>query len=165
MNLEEYKKLAAKDIDARKKRKADERALQITSKQWFDFSLPNVLAFHIPNGSYFGKDRQAAIIQMALLKKMGFLPGAPDWILTWPEGKGALELKFADGRLSENQIKFKDRWIKSGGLYGVCRSMEEIEAAVKSWNLKPLYKTPPTNEGGGKYMRQFAYFDAMRPID
>ncbi len=152
------------------KRKNEERSLQITSKSYFDWALPDVLAFHCSNESYFGENRESAIIQMALLKKQGFLPGVPDWLLFWHCPMyglrfAAIELKIGRNDLSESQIKFRDRWIKVGGIYAVCRSMDEIETTIKDWGLKPKYKTPLANERSGRQMQQMAMIDAFMPLE
>lgn len=157
-------------------RSSEERSLQITSKTWFDWALPDVLAIHVPNEAFFGEDRQAAIIQMSLLKKQGFMPGVADWLLFWQQRDytpdpllyipyhGAIELKIGSGQLSESQIKFRDKWKATGGLHAVCRSMNEIETTVKSWGLQPKYKTPVVNTESGRQMRQYAIFEAFRPL-
>lgn len=158
-------------------RNSEERSLQITSKSWLDWSLPDVLAFHPANEMYIGKDREAAIIQMSLLKKQGFLPGLSDWFLFWSEDLmqrygvpriiqigAVIELKIGSGKLSDSQIAFRNRWVATGGLHAICRSMEEIESTVKSWGLKPKYPVPLANVESKRQMRQFASFDAFKPL-
>lgn len=159
-------------------RKSEERSLQITSKSWFDWSLPDVLAIHVANEVYFGEDRDGAVIQMSLLKKMGFLPGTTDWLLFWiarniangdpfnnnVSMRAAIELKI-DTELSPKQKEFRDKWVKTGGLYAECRSMKEIEAAVKGWGLKPKYPIPIANAESRRQMRQYAAFDMFKPLE
>jgi hypothetical protein len=158
-------------------RKSEERKLQITSKSYFDYALPGVLAFHISNEAYFGEDRQRAIIQMALLKKMGFLPGVPDWLLFWGQQRmhgdvpyvtpkmAAIELKTEKGTLSQSQIDFQTKWTNLGGKYAVCRSMEEIQEAVVAWGLKPLYPVPVALAESRRQMRQYAAFEFFKPLE
>lgn len=156
----------------------EERSLQIASKQWFDYALPQVFGFHVANEVFLGRDKQAAIIQMSLLKKQGFLSGVSDWLLFWKEDLypkygiqrtimvgAAIELKIGSNKLSDNQVKFRDRWTSIGGLHAMCKSMTEIESAVRLWGLTPKYATPLANERVGRQMKQMVMVDAFMPLE
>lgn len=152
------------EVKEKKKRKDYERKLQIACKQWFDWALPDVLAFHSPQEFFGGADRERAIIQVSLLKKQGFMAGVADWLMFWRGQKGAIELKSIGGKLSESQEIWRDKWIKTGGLYAKCDSMPQVEEAVKSWGLKPLYPAPRVLVQTGKQMAQNAMFEWQKPL-
>lgn len=162
MTPDEFKALRAKLHGERKgpkkPRENPERSLQITTMSYLAYALPDVLAFHVENE---GKTSLAA---GALAKKMGKMPGVADILLFWFPHHAAIELKAPDGKLSPAQVIWRDRWIATGGLYALCRTLPEVEAAVKSWGLKPKYQTPLANTQSGKQMRQYAMVDAFRPI-
>ena len=164
MPLKIYTGKSKKNAGKPPKRDNYERSLQITSKQWFDASLPDVLAFHVSNESFFGEDRERAIIQMSMLKKQGFLPGVSDWLLFWPKRRAAIELKTATGKLSESQERFRDRWTATGGGFAVCRTMEDIDEAVRGWGLVPKYPVPRAYERSKRQMEQYAAFEFFRPL-
>jgi hypothetical protein len=71
------------------------------------YGLDNVLLYHCANGEY----RHAAT--GAKLKAMGVMPGVADLTIVQPGGKVAfLELKGGKGKLSDQQIQFRD-WCKA----------------------------------------------------
>lgn len=169
-----------------KKRDNYERSLQITSKQWFDYALPDVFGYHVANEMFLGEDREAAVRQIALLKKQGYLAGVHDWMLFWKQDLrltvppmifelypvpkiitrcAAVELKSPGKNLTPSQEVFRDRWIAIGGLHAVCWNMDDIEAACISFGLKPKYQTPVALERSGRQMSQFAMMDFNRPLD
>lgn len=70
----------------------------------------------------------------AKLKAMGALAGVPDLIFIMPDKQIAfIELKRADGDLSQDQIKFRDRVRALGCAYVVCRSVEDVETTITRW--------------------------------
>lgn len=77
------------------------------------------------------------------LKAMGALAGVPDLIFIMPDKQPAfIELKRADGDLSDDQIAFRDRVCALGCAYVVCRSVEDVERTITRW-LK-TYGLAPT---------------------
>lgn len=156
----------------RTKRENPERDLQIAVVQYFRWALPDVLFFHPAN------ERATSLAYGALLKKMGVLAGVPDLLLFWKRVqmdnnmgveyeapiRAALELKSSAGNLSVKQREFQLKWLNSGGLYALCRTMQEVEQAVKSWGLQPKYPAPRLIKNAGKYMRQSAMFEFQKPL-
>jgi hypothetical protein len=83
--------------------------------------------YHTPNGG-----RRDAI-SGAKLKKEGVKSGVPDLCLPYNNGKyGALyiEVKTANGRISENQKRWLETLNRQGNLAIVCRSAEEARSAI-----------------------------------
>lgn len=78
----------------------------------------------------------------AKLKAMGLAAGWPDFILLLPNGQaGFIELKAADGAMSEPQVEFRSKAIALRCAFATCRSLEEVEATCVRWlqafNLAP----------------------------
>lgn len=63
----------------------------------------------------------------------GTTPGCSDFVALQP-GTGrfvALEFKVPGGKLSDNQIAFRDSVVAAGGIYAVIESAEQAIAAVR----------------------------------
>lgn len=69
---------------------------QIAFLEWFGWSHPNILIFHIPNGER--RDARTG----SKLKKMGVKPGIPDLFI--PEMGIWIEMKSEKGRLTLEQL-------------------------------------------------------------
>src|ERR1700677_2474637 len=97
---------------------------------------PDILVFHIPNGGLRGK------AEAARLKWVGTLAGLPDLCLIVPVGRVFfMEIKTANGRLSEDQKQIHG-WLTSIGVgSAVIRSIDDARIALKAWNI-------PTREHG-----------------
>jgi hypothetical protein len=93
-------------------------------------AAPGVLYWHPPNE---GPDRTAA--QTAALKRLGLLPGVPDLVFHLPGGQTAfLEIKRPDGgRLSPEQLIFKDAAIALGCKWALATSIDGALRTLKSW--------------------------------
>lgn len=96
----------------------------------------DLLWFHVPNGEL--RDKATA----AKLVGMGVRRGVPDFAFIMPNAQAAfLELKAADGVLSDEQAVFRDIAIACGCGYATARSMEEVDAVLTRWlaayDLKP----------------------------
>jgi hypothetical protein len=112
---------------AKKKRKNPERGLQYRCQQWLEQSgaLSRLLIFHVPNERMGGP---GAIVHF---KRMGVLPGVADYLALLPMSRAAaIELKHGDGELRASQETFQQRWEARGGLYFVCRTLEEFQGVV-----------------------------------
>lgn len=58
-------------------------------------------------------------------KKMGKIPGMPDYVFMWKDGSACIEFKSKTGKLTDNQ-KQVEAWCKRLDVpYYVCRSYEE----------------------------------------
>lgn len=86
-------------------------------------------------------------VRGALLKSMGVLPGVPDIMICWLERACRdpiygwrddapaifwLELKSTKGRLSPAQQMFRERVLALGHCWALCRTLEQVEAALRS---------------------------------
>lgn len=93
---------------------------------------PRVLWSHLP----FGEHRNE--VTGSRLKSMGTQRGWPDYLVIANEGVLALELKAPKGKLSPEQIAFADAHVAAGGAHAVCRSLDEVEAALRRAGLPVL---------------------------
>jgi hypothetical protein len=84
----------------------------------------HLLCSHLP----FGENRSE--ITGARLKRMGTKRGWPDYMILHDGGVLALELKAPKGRLSDHQKAFGDALVALGGAYHVCRSLDDVDAAL-----------------------------------
>lgn len=114
-----------------------ETSLQISTRSLFDTILDRseVLYLHIPNGER--RDAKTG----ALLKAMGVVPGAADWLLSWRQFRstsscvGWIELKAGRGRQSPEQKAFQDRVTALGHHYAICRSIPEVLGVLDAWDV------------------------------
>lgn len=80
-------------------------------------------------------------VEGALAKRMGLDPGAPDLEIIGPGGiVWRIELKTAAGKTSPEQDQWH-AWLAANGCpHAVCRSLDDVHAAIKAWRI-------PTREG------------------
>ena len=90
-------------------------------------ALPNVIALHIPNE---GKRSQKS---GAILRSMGLLKGAPDWLVCVGPKAHFLELKSSVGVLSIEQRAFMVRAQDAGIPFIVARTTDEVVETLKVW--------------------------------
>jgi len=112
----------------RKKHYEDD--LQRDVMQFIRLQYPHIISFHCPNGGKRG------VREAARLKRQGVLAGVSDVLLYWQDGYGAIELKYGDNSMSKPQAYFADKLQKFGGKFAVCRSIEDVQAALKAWGVK-----------------------------
>jgi hypothetical protein len=92
------------------------------------FCRPDWRWWHTPNGE------QRDVRVAAKLKAMGVKPGIADLLLLASDGRlHCLELKTANGRLSEAQEDFRVFCIKSGIPFVVARRVEDALLAFELW--------------------------------
>ena len=132
-----------------------EAQLQAASAKWLALKLPKTfIAIHVPNE---GRRSWAAGKR---LKSQGMTAGVPDWLIigggydfdSTPLGRiYAVELKSRKGSLAPAQRAFHARLAAAGVPVAVCRSLEEIEAALKGWGVIAQDKPSPgaANTGAG----------------
>lgn len=107
-----------------------EARLQFMVARFLGAACPDLLWSHFPAGE--ARDS----ITGRKLKDMGLKRGWPDIILCLPNGvMGAIELKAEKGRLSEDQKAFAEALEANGGLFALCRSLADVEAALTGWNV------------------------------
>jgi hypothetical protein len=108
-----------------------EERLQRAVAQLLMLAYPGLRWRAIPNGEY-RSPRTAG-----RLRAMGVQPGVADLHITLPFGRTAwIELKSATGRLSPEQRAFQDYERGIGAQYAVCRSLDEVQATLKAWNVR-----------------------------
>ena len=72
----------------------------------------------------------------AVMKAMGMIPGAADFVFTGPWGHGWIELK-VKGRQEVTQQGFQKWCEMDGSRYAVCRSVDEVLATLRAWKAIP----------------------------
>ena len=93
-------------------------------------SLPDdVIWYHTPNGG----ERNVRVAKK--LKAMGTLAGVPDLTFHHAGKTFFIEVKRPGSYLSPEQKSFRDRALKAGCAYTVCRSSAEAVEAMKAWGL------------------------------
>lgn len=84
---------------------------------------------HIPNE---GKRHRFVAL---LLKAVGMISGTPDYFFIWPNGGGVIEIKVGKGRLTENQMDYR-QWCSDLGIsHSVCRSVQEVVDQLVQWRV------------------------------
>jgi hypothetical protein len=98
------------------------------------YASRGLLAFaHCPNGGY----RTPA--EAGALRAMGAMPGVPDILVWLPEGRGiGIELKAGARPLSEAQAAWHGALAHLGHRVYVCRSVDEVEAALRAEGVAPV---------------------------
>jgi len=92
--------------------------------------VPGVLWWHTANGGR--RDR----VEAAKLKKMGVLPGVADLLFLYRGHFYSLELKIAaGGRVSEEQLAWRDAVNSNGGFACVARGLDEALQTLTMWGL------------------------------
>jgi hypothetical protein len=90
---------------------------------------PDVLWLHVPNGG--ARDAKTG----AILKRMGTLAGASDFLI-WHQGNSfALELKAPGGQPTEAQLDFLARFNEAGGHSACAEGVDRAVAVLESWQL------------------------------
>lgn len=110
-------------------RSSPEASLHRTVAAYLEYALPwDAWWTTIPAGGG-GRVRGAG------LKAMGYKAGTPDLIIVH-EGRALwIELKAPKGRLSDAQADCHVMLDHAGSKVALCRSVEEIEATLRKWNV------------------------------
>lgn len=109
----------------RRNPRREEDSLQMAVADWLRVNCPYLLWTHIPNGGHMSPAMGAR------RKRMGAKAGAPDIVVWFPGGRSLLiELKADKGRLSKSQMDWRARCQDLAVPYVVCRSVEDVEAAL-----------------------------------
>jgi hypothetical protein len=85
---------------------------------------PDVLHSHFPAGE------ARTAITGARLKRMGLQKGWADYLIFHPGGVLAIELKAGAGKASDEQCAFGNKLHALGGVYRICRSLDDVDAAL-----------------------------------
>lgn len=88
--------------------------------------------FHVPN-EHQGKGR-VHMLRIAVKIAMGVIAGVSDLVFLWADGAGVIEMKVGTG-LSDHQRNFS-KWCGHEGVrFALCRSVQEVEAALVQWGV------------------------------
>jgi hypothetical protein len=121
------------------KRKAPEQALQQQVAQYLDIVLkPPAFWTAIAHGG-------GGLMRGKINKGMGMKAGIPDILILSPFRQCWIELKSKKGRLSPAQIEIYQALLAAGCCVGVCRSLDEVRAALLTWQI-PTRDAIPTND-------------------
>ena len=109
-----------------------ESRIQCAIVKFLSHALPKTCLFYsVPNGGY-GLPKATA----ARLKREGLRPGVADLVILRQGGWTAyVEVKTDDGEQSDAQIEFADWCGENGVEYAVVRSIDDVEAALRAWNV------------------------------
>jgi hypothetical protein len=123
----------------------------------------DALVIGSPNGIYLPArtpaERVLAARIVAQAKAFGQLtPGAADLVVLWSTGSGCIELKRPAekrlfdrqerGRLSPDQIAFRDNCRRYGIPYAVCESWPEVRETLQAWGRLPADWIDPDHRVG-----------------
>lgn len=74
-------------------------------------------------------------VRGAVLKSMGLKAGVPDWLIVHGGKAYFIELKAPEGSLSKEQIYCFPKLEAAGASIMVCRSLNDVTAALAIWNI------------------------------
>ena len=112
--------------------KRNESILQQNCVKWFRYRFPKLqnLLIAVPNGGFRN------IREAAKLKSEGVVPGVADLLLLVPSygfGSLAIEMKFGNGKQTENQKNWQTDFERSGNKYIVCNSFDQFVKEVTDY--------------------------------
>jgi hypothetical protein len=116
------------------KRQRPEATLQRQVAAWLDAALGEGVMWRMIEN----QPRNA--IAGANQKRRGIKAGTPD-ILIWEASPRmtvrayAIELKSKKGRQSPEQAVFETEFELVNGQYAICRSLDDVEAAIDEWRI------------------------------
>jgi hypothetical protein len=120
-NSDNLRQLPEKSLTQVKRRRRPEQQLHIQIANALPTVLkPEVLWLHIPNGG--ARTR----IEGSILKAMGVRAGAADFLFVVAGRAVFIELKAADGRMTESQRDFAMAVTLAGGVYALAKSLEDV---------------------------------------
>jgi len=91
--------------------------------------VPNLFAFHPPNGGY----RKPA--EAAIMKGMGVVAGTPDIIAICQGRVYGLELKAEGGRATEKQLATIAAMEAAGAFTAIAEGLDRALACLERWGL------------------------------
>jgi hypothetical protein len=125
-------------------RREPEHDLQVLVAGFLDVALAGVCLWSsIDHGAGEMSGRAAG-----RRKARGVKPGWPDIQVIWG-APGAvrvllgIELKAGKGRQDAEQMALEAAWVAQGGLYRVCRSLAEVDAALVGVGIPLRYRVAP----------------------
>lgn len=120
------------------RRQNPEELLQLAVAKFLNAALDdNSLWFHVPNGGW------RSFTEAKRLKNMGVMAGLPD-IEVISGGRAIwIELKTPGGRVSDAQVHCHQRLQQARCPVSVCRSVEEVERALRAAGVPLRATTEP----------------------
>lgn len=116
---------------------ADEATIHISVFSWLRTVLPGAIIFHVPNGGVRSK------AEAAQFKRLGVLAGVPDLTILTKCGRTLfVEVKSQSGRLSPDQVAFRDFCIAAAIPHAVVRSVEETRNFLSANDVRTREDTP-----------------------
>jgi hypothetical protein len=115
----------------------EEHKIQVALMDYLVIALkPDAYVFAIPNQA------NRHISNAVKMKAEGVRAGVPDLCFIMPEGRAAwVEMKTPKGSLSQPQREFRDRCMRLGHPWAMCRSVDEALKVLTEWDLlKPAYR-------------------------
>ena len=114
---------------------------QIVDYMSFVCMQNNFMYFSVPNegvmkAAGLAKVKKAIVAaMMAIMKKMGLIPGVADLVLVKNGRAYFMEVKTEKGRQSKVQGIFERRAGEVGSLYAIVRSLDEAVWTMKEWGI------------------------------
>lgn len=100
-------------------------------REYTDKEIYKGIWLHIPN------ERKAHVFTMIILKAMGVITGAWDYVFIGPWGAGCLEFKQGANTLSDYQRYFRF-WLRKWDIpHEEVRTVEQALQALKKWGALP----------------------------
>lgn len=83
--------------------------------------------------SHLANEGKRHQIVAQILKAMGMIPGASDFMFMWDTGRGCIELKVHPNKQNDNQRHFQ-AWCEGNNIpYAVCYSVEQALEVLRQW--------------------------------
>lgn len=125
----------------RKIRNRPEQALHLAVASFLNVALPrDSFFFHVPNAAV------RSLVEGGIFKRMATRAGVPDLIILYQGRAYAIELKADKGELSEAQIETHTAFARAGIPVAVCKSLEGVEEALRSWGFELRASLSKTQE-------------------
>ena len=115
--------------------KSKEAQLQSACVTWFRYQYPklSLLLVAVPNGGSRNK------IEAANLKRQGVVSGVADLILFIPNNTYSglcIEMKYGNGKQSDNQSEWQKAVESQNYKYIICRSFDKFKTEIENYLLK-----------------------------
>ncbi len=113
-----------------------EYAIQCAVADFLRMAMPEEMLWtHVPNQMTVQGTKEARIKANVHRKKMGVLPGVPDFIFWLPGKILMVEMKGA-GVLSDSQKEFHLKANRLGHMTVTCRSIEDVQETLMTAGVK-----------------------------
>jgi hypothetical protein len=108
-----------------------EATIQSAIVRYLRYQLPSTYrVFAVPNGAQRTQSGRPANAVAGLTR------GIPDLCIIGPEGKAHfIEVKNTTGRLTPEQREFADYCLNNLVGWALCRSVVDVEAAIRHWKI------------------------------